>query len=382
MANSKGFENTFIICPFCFNPLPFLRYMQPADWICPVCKTPDSEWNPMCTCANCAYGHRLIECPHCKEDFDSMRMLGDYGPDYMDFMSIDKYDGPEATYRFTDLNHTFLLPDAIDEDTKKRIIGLLSDVTFRFPGHPGQIRTIQLLYFQADKSVENKVWLCTYLYDRDDIKTNTNVGQIVFVFTAENRMQVHSVVDVSRNFIFKNEKHKEELGQRPLKATRTKYNLTNESAPVAEPTSAKEERIDDLAQQKPKKSAKKTIPSSGRKRKGKSIIGAATAVLLLVLGFVALQNRNGNVIRTLQKPSEQVSVQQIGYITANVHLRTGPGIGNAVVGILKKNTRAVFIDTMKANNGVEWYHVKVESGPLTGKLGYVNHNYWKLLVKK
>lgn len=211
MADLEGLDKLYTVCPFCFEPLHAVDFTHPGNWICPICNTPDPEWFFMLNCASCGFGHRIIECPHCKEDFDSMRMMLDFEIRYMDYIRIEKYDGHQSVYNLGDLNCIFGIN--IDDETQQTFISLCSNVTFNFPGYPGQIRTFKIYNFQSDKSVEGKFWICAYLYDREDIDSKDDVGQVVLVLTPEEKMRVRSVVDVSRKFIFKNERQKRKSDQ-------------------------------------------------------------------------------------------------------------------------------------------------------------------------
>ena len=211
MGESRKVDTHYLDCPFCFGPINAAKIQQPEHWACPVCNTPDSEWNFMLSCANCGYSHRIFECPHCQEDFDTMRAMYDYNPLYLDYLRVGKCDGPQAKYRLGDLNIVFL--QKLDEELKRNLLDLFSEVSFSFPGYPGQIRIVQIYGMEEDKSIKNKLWFSAYLYDRDEAKLNTDIGQLVLCFTNEEGMQLHSVVDVSRNFIAANEKQKEKLSQ-------------------------------------------------------------------------------------------------------------------------------------------------------------------------
>jgi hypothetical protein len=204
MSGSQDLANLHFLCPFCSKPLNAKEYIHPGNWTCPICHTPDSEWNPLLCCANCGYGHRLIECVHCKEDFDSMRSMGDFETGHMDFMSIGKYSGPRASYRVGDLRTAFR--NKMDKDTEQALAGLLSDAEFSFPGASGQIRVVEIYNVRTDQTKKGRLWICAYLYDRTDIKPNTDVGQLVFLGDPGEGITVHTVVDVNRGFIFKDEK--------------------------------------------------------------------------------------------------------------------------------------------------------------------------------
>lgn len=211
MSDLGTLDKHYIDCPFCFQPINAAKIFQPENWVCPVCKKADPDWNIMLNCANCGYGHRIFECPHCKEDFDTMREMFDYSPHYLDYIRVEKYEGPQAKYRLGDLKIVF--SHKLDEDFKRNLLDLFSDVSFKFPGHSGQIRTVQIYGMEEDESIKNKLWLSAYLYDRDEAKPNTDVGQIVLYFTKEDGVQIHSVIDVSRNFLANNEKQKGKSSQ-------------------------------------------------------------------------------------------------------------------------------------------------------------------------
>ena len=203
MSNTANQDDHYTVCPFCFNPIHVMSYLQPKIWICPVCDTSDREWNAMLTCDNCGYGPRMFECPHCQEDFDYMRLMGSFGPLYMDYMNPEKYNGLIAEYKLGDLNIFYGHDVGIAEETKPQIQKLSENITFKFPGLPNKVKHMQIINVQTDKSVQNNFWLHAQLYAGE---TEGDVGQIVLAYAPEIGMKLHKVCDVSRVFIFQNEK--------------------------------------------------------------------------------------------------------------------------------------------------------------------------------
>jgi len=79
------------------------------------------------------------------------------------------------------------------------------------------------------------------------------------------------------------------------------------------------------------------------------------------------------------KPAGKVSKR--GATTSNVHLRSGPGMQNQAAGVVGPGTKGVILDTAKAPNGTDWYQLRLENGPLAGKVVWVNHKFFSITSK-
>lgn len=211
MQNWEEMAGHYLICPFCFYPSDCVQFIRPDNWNCPVCDFHDPEWNFMMTCSNCGHGPRLLECPHCREDFDSMRLLMSFGPYYMDYIRIEKIHSATVAYRLGDIDIT--ISDDKKDINKGRIENLISDVVFDFPGMPNQLHMAKIYNIKEDRRDKGKTWISMYLYDEEGEKTETDVGQLVLLSGPGNRVLEHKVVDVARSFLFKAEALARELGR-------------------------------------------------------------------------------------------------------------------------------------------------------------------------
>jgi hypothetical protein len=191
-------KNATYNCPFCYKSLPAESILKPSLFVCPVCDAEDKEWNAMFNCINCGYGHRVIECPHCREDFDTNGVMFTTPPGYLNYMRVSKYKGPKRSYRIGDL----VIRDRMDFSPEQlsQKVAVYENLTFDFPEGAQKLKTFELYNIKKDEADDDLLWFSAYLYDKYDIAPNQDVGQIVITFRDGER-KVHSVVDVSRNYI-------------------------------------------------------------------------------------------------------------------------------------------------------------------------------------
>ncbi len=121
-------------------------------------------------------------------------------------------------------------------------------------------------------------------------------------------------------------------------------------------------------------SNKKTITLSSTKGiKNKPAI-VTLIIVSILLGIILYETYSE---RANSFSQQQRITQKTGYTIANVNFRSGPGTGSKVIGVLQKNTRVVYMGIEKAGNGPNWYRVKIESGALKDRIGYVSYKYLK-----
>jgi len=61
-------------CPLCGGLIDLMN----LSFTCPACSTKYENWNLMKNCDFCRFAPNYLCCPHCKNEFELMLLLGDY----------------------------------------------------------------------------------------------------------------------------------------------------------------------------------------------------------------------------------------------------------------------------------------------------------------
>jgi len=94
-------------------------------------------------------------------------------------------------------------------------------------------------------------------------------------------------------------------------------------------------------------------------------------IVFLSVVYFGLNSREENKPVTADKREGSKLVT----VNRDVYLREGPGARTPPVGTLTTHTRVVLFESGKDSKGDIWENVRVESGPLLGKVGYVRKTY-------
>jgi len=119
-----------------------------------------------------------------------------------------------------------------------------------------------------------------------------------------------------------------------------------------------------------------------RKTKVSALILVIGCIVILSVGYFDFNSGEGNKHVTLNKKegSKLITVNKregskIITVKRDVYLRQGPDAKTPQVGTLTTNTSVVLIGSGTDYKGGIWNNVRVESGPLQGKVGYVKKFY-------
>lgn len=127
-----------------------------------------------------------------------------------------------------------------------------------------------------------------------------------------------------------------------------------------------------------------SIPNAMRAAIHVTEVAVVATLVILFLGLFSLAAKGGIALRELLPRFEQVTaeVQQEAktnyvnnYVNKEVNLRQGPDVKTPKIGILSINTNVAVIGSGTDSKGDLWKNIRVETGPLKGRIGYVKPTY-------
>jgi len=104
-------------------------------------------------------------------------------------------------------------------------------------------------------------------------------------------------------------------------------------------------------------------------------VGLLAAMIIAVVGFSVgpkmLKGKFGGSNGGYSQNQQGIT----SYINKEITLRSGPGSKTGQVGKLSPNTQVAIIGTSADSKGEQWSNIRVESGALQGRVGYVKPKY-------